>query len=201
MELMVSRQGHVHCLYEESLDLSALGRLTIRRASHVEPRNNGQWTADLSAVSGPDLGPFRLRSDALDAEVGWIACAWLWERVEPARVYFQRLPVGTLSSQRFLGSRSAAMRLVTLLAATISGSHRARECRAGRVRRDQSANRLCRGWNSMRGQPPRDHRSSPDGSICRLPSDRRPERRRSRPIAALTARPACHPSRAGSRVC
>jgi hypothetical protein len=76
MELMVSPRGHVHCLYDECLDLSALGRLTIRRASHVEPTDEGQWTADLSAVSGPVLGPFGLRSDALAAEVGWIESHW-----------------------------------------------------------------------------------------------------------------------------
>jgi len=76
MELMVSRQGHMHCLYNESLDLSALGRLAIRRASHVEPTDAGQWTADLPEVSGPVLGPFGLRSDALAAEVDWIESHW-----------------------------------------------------------------------------------------------------------------------------
>jgi hypothetical protein len=77
MELMVSRQGHVHCLYDECLDFSELGRLMIRRASQVEPTAEGQWTADLSVVSGPVLGPFRLRSDALVAEVRWIEDHWL----------------------------------------------------------------------------------------------------------------------------
>jgi len=76
MELMVSPHGNVHCLYDECLDLSALGRLTIRRASHVEPTVDGQWTADLSEVSGPVLGPFGLRSDALAAEVGGIESHW-----------------------------------------------------------------------------------------------------------------------------
>jgi hypothetical protein len=77
MELMVSRQGHVHCLYDECLDLSALGRLTIRRASHVEPTGDGQWTSDLGPLCGPVLGPFPLRSAALAAEQGWIARNWL----------------------------------------------------------------------------------------------------------------------------
>ena len=62
MELVISPHGDVHCLYDESLDLSALGPLTIRRASHVEPTVDGQWTADLSPLGGPVLGPFRLRS-------------------------------------------------------------------------------------------------------------------------------------------
>jgi hypothetical protein len=76
MELVISPQGAVHCLYDESLDLSTLGRMTIRRASHVEPTDVGQWTADLSALSGPVLGPFQFRSDALAAEVRWIEHHW-----------------------------------------------------------------------------------------------------------------------------
>ncbi len=77
MELVISPQGDVHCLYDESLDLSALGRLTIRRASHVEPTDDGQWTADLSPVDGPIIGPFPLRSEALAAETVWIQENWL----------------------------------------------------------------------------------------------------------------------------
>ena len=39
-----------------------------RRASHVEPDADGRWWADLSPVAGPRLGPFEVRSAALDAE-------------------------------------------------------------------------------------------------------------------------------------
>ena len=48
------------------------------RYSFVQPvpTDDGQWTADLSAVSGPVLGPFPLRSDALAAEVDWIESHW-----------------------------------------------------------------------------------------------------------------------------
>ena len=77
MELMVSPQGDVHCLYDESLDLSALGLLSIRRASHVEPTADVQWTADLSPLGGPVLGPFPLRSAALAEEEDWIKRNWL----------------------------------------------------------------------------------------------------------------------------
>jgi hypothetical protein len=76
MELVISPNGNVHCLYDESLELSTLGRMTIRRASRVEPTADCQWMADLSALSGPVLGPFLLRSDALTAEVGWIEDHW-----------------------------------------------------------------------------------------------------------------------------
>ena len=56
----------------EVIDLTALGELSIRRASHVEPDDLGQWWADLAPVKGPLLGPFRRRSQALDAERLWL---------------------------------------------------------------------------------------------------------------------------------
>ena len=65
------QNGTVRCLYTEALDLASLGTAEIRRASHVEPAAGG-WTADLSPVNGPVLGPFPLRSQALTAEVEWI---------------------------------------------------------------------------------------------------------------------------------
>jgi hypothetical protein len=72
MQLVVSPSGQVRCRYAEAIDLSALGELAIRRASHVEPDRDGRWWADLAPVGGPRLGPFVLRSDALQAEAGWI---------------------------------------------------------------------------------------------------------------------------------
>jgi hypothetical protein len=72
MELFVAPTGQVRCLYSEALDLGALGPLTIRRASHVEPTDIGRWTADLSPLGGPTLGPFAQRSQALVAEARWI---------------------------------------------------------------------------------------------------------------------------------
>ena len=70
--LVVAPSGGVQTLYDERLDLTALGPLTIERASHVEPTADGRWTVDLSPVGGPVLGPFPLRSEALAAEVDWI---------------------------------------------------------------------------------------------------------------------------------
>ena len=77
MELIVHADGSLRCLYDETVDLSALGQVTIRRASHVEPTHQGQWQADLSPVDGPVLGPFALRSEALAAEVEWLRRHWL----------------------------------------------------------------------------------------------------------------------------
>lgn len=72
MELIVSPKGQIRCLYDETIPLAALGSLFIQRASHVEPDDTGKWHADLSPVSGPILGPYSHRSEALAAEVEWI---------------------------------------------------------------------------------------------------------------------------------
>jgi hypothetical protein len=72
MQLVVQPNGTIRCLYDENIDLSSFGRLSIRRASHVEPDAVGQWFADLTPMDGPILGPFPRRSDALTAESHWI---------------------------------------------------------------------------------------------------------------------------------
>ena len=72
MRLLIRPDGEVTCLYDEAIDLSALGSLTISRASHVEPDSQGRWFADLSPVGGPTLGPFSRRSEALEAERDWL---------------------------------------------------------------------------------------------------------------------------------
>jgi hypothetical protein len=77
MQLVIQSSGTVHCLYGEELDLHQIGTLAIARGSHVEPDSSGQWTADLSPVHGPRLGPFRSRSEALAAERQWLEAHWL----------------------------------------------------------------------------------------------------------------------------
>ena len=77
MELRVEPDGGVRCVYAEAIDLSALGVLSIRRASHVEPDESGAWWADLAPLHGPRLGPFDRRSEALEAEVAWLHRHWL----------------------------------------------------------------------------------------------------------------------------
>ena len=72
MELVVGVDGGVRCIYDESLDLRALGKLQITRASHVEPDSEGSWWADMGPVGGPVLGPYASRSEALQAERGWL---------------------------------------------------------------------------------------------------------------------------------
>ncbi|MCH7725063.1 MAG: hypothetical protein IH991_01080 [Planctomycetes bacterium] len=77
MRLVIKPDGSVRCLYNEAVDLSSLGSLTIQRGSHVEPDANGQWLADLAPVDGPVLGPFNRRSEALSAERAWLEQNWL----------------------------------------------------------------------------------------------------------------------------
>ncbi len=77
MQLVVDPAGGVRCLYDEALPLAEFGRLVIARGSHVEPTAAGLWTADLSPVGGPLLGPFATRSAALAAEREWLEAHWL----------------------------------------------------------------------------------------------------------------------------
>lgn len=77
MQLLIQPDGRVRCVYDEAIDLSALGQVQISRGSHVEPDDNGSWFADLSPVRWPRLGPFERRSEALAAERRWLSENWL----------------------------------------------------------------------------------------------------------------------------
>ncbi len=72
MDLIISPAGTGQAIYSEAIPLDRIGRLAIRRASHVEPDATGLWWADMSPVDGPKLGPFVRRSEALAAEVAWL---------------------------------------------------------------------------------------------------------------------------------
>ena len=76
MELVVGCDGSARCIYDEALDLREIGKLQITRASHVEPDAEGYWWADMGPSGGPVLGPFRSRTQALEAEQGWLV-AWM----------------------------------------------------------------------------------------------------------------------------
>ena len=79
MEIVVQANGTAICIYSETIPLTVLGPLKIKRASHVEPDSQGRWIADLSPVAGPQLGPFCNRSEALAAERQWLEANWLTE--------------------------------------------------------------------------------------------------------------------------
>ena len=77
MQLIVTSDGNIRCVYAEAINLTEIGRLTIARGSYVEPDDSGKWFADLAPVGGPCLGPFPQRSDALTAEAKWLNNHWL----------------------------------------------------------------------------------------------------------------------------
>ena len=77
MQLVIKPNGLVRCVYDETIDLRQLGRLSVQRGSTVEPNDAGNWFADLAIVNGPMLGPFDHRSEALEAERQWLECHWL----------------------------------------------------------------------------------------------------------------------------
>ena len=79
-ELIIGRDGNVRMIYSELVEPHVLGTPTIERGSHVEPDHNGFWWADLSPSNGPRLGPYPIRSLAIDAEIAWLREFWL----EPA---------------------------------------------------------------------------------------------------------------------
>ena len=76
-DLVIQPDGNVRMIYSELLAPHALGLVNIQRGSHVEPDQHGSWYADLAPCNGPVLGPFDLRSDAIDAEVNWLSKNWL----------------------------------------------------------------------------------------------------------------------------
>lgn len=72
IDLIISPLGEIESIYDDAVDLRAIGPRLITRVSHVEPDEDGSWRVDLSPVGGPELGPFTLRGDALEAEVNWL---------------------------------------------------------------------------------------------------------------------------------
>jgi hypothetical protein len=77
LELIILPGGAMRCIYGDLLPLVELGRVSIERASHVEPDVQNLWHADLTPVGGPRLGPFERREQALAAEVAWLQTHWL----------------------------------------------------------------------------------------------------------------------------
>ena len=77
MQLVITPHGDARCIYSEEIDLHTFGKLAIARGSHVEPDDHGRWFADLSPVGGPILGPFRQRTQALQAEYAWLETNWI----------------------------------------------------------------------------------------------------------------------------
>ena len=72
MQIVIKPTGVFIGIYSDSFDYGEFGKPQIKRVSHVEPDESGRWTADMTPVDGPVLGPFDKRSEALDAEIEWL---------------------------------------------------------------------------------------------------------------------------------
>ena len=76
MKCFVRPDGSLEFIYsDDARALLSEGSASVTRASVVEPRSGPQgieWTADMATSSGPVLGPFTTREEALRAEVGWL---------------------------------------------------------------------------------------------------------------------------------
>lgn len=75
MRIKIRPDGTMQFIHSDRLTTAVkerFGSVAISRASHVEPTEDGRWTADMGPSGGPVLGPFDTRQDALDAEVDWL---------------------------------------------------------------------------------------------------------------------------------
>lgn len=74
MQIYFRPNGDAQCVYDEKIDLTQLGQVDIKRASHVEPDPEypGCWYIDLTPVGGPRINGFASRNEALAAEVEWL---------------------------------------------------------------------------------------------------------------------------------
>ena len=73
-EIEIKIKGNqIRFIYNDDLNFSEQGKILTKRASHVEPYQNG-WGADMSPINpnAPVLGPFKTRREALKAEHDWL---------------------------------------------------------------------------------------------------------------------------------
>lgn len=80
--LVFDTDGTVRCIHSDAAQeiMQAIGKVTIKRASHVEPDSDGRWPADMGPSGGPVLGPFATRTEALSREVEWLEANDLGKR-------------------------------------------------------------------------------------------------------------------------
>lgn len=71
--------GSLEFIYRDGHPVLEIGRPSTRRASHVEPTEDGHWQVDMGPVGGPRLAPTRYREEALVLELEWIEL-WMEER-------------------------------------------------------------------------------------------------------------------------
>lgn len=82
--LVVRPDGTVEFIYADPLaPVLDAGDFNVRRASNVEPTQDGRWQADMAPVGGPVLPPTGTRCAALALEVQWLeAHVLLHQRID-----------------------------------------------------------------------------------------------------------------------
>jgi hypothetical protein len=79
MLLAIRPNGEIQFIYSDALEpLLHEGEFRVERASRVEPAEGGGWTATMN--DGTVLGPYKLRSEALAAEVRFLEGVLFHER-------------------------------------------------------------------------------------------------------------------------
>lgn len=75
MKIILGVDGVVRYVYNDVIHkhMSTLGEATIKRATHVEPDENGMWYADLSPVGGEKITGFKTHKEAIDFELKWLS--------------------------------------------------------------------------------------------------------------------------------
>ncbi len=70
-KLAINPDGTIVMIYnDDNRELFEQGIVSITRVSSVEPNPDGSWSATM--IDGVVLGPYKLRKDALDAEVKYL---------------------------------------------------------------------------------------------------------------------------------
>ena len=73
MKLAISPNGAITAIYSDDLEslMDQAATKQIVRQSHVEPGPDGMWYAEMIG-DGAVLGPYKLRAEALAAEVEYL---------------------------------------------------------------------------------------------------------------------------------
>lgn len=70
--IRINTNGDIIFIHEDNHTCSSLGKLSIYRASNVEPTEDACWVADMKPLGGPKLPETELRSQSIELEREWI---------------------------------------------------------------------------------------------------------------------------------
>ena len=74
-KVIIGNDGIARFIYDDAV-MGVMNEISekvcVKRASHVEPDENGLWFADMAPVGGEKFIGFKTRQEALDFEVDWL---------------------------------------------------------------------------------------------------------------------------------